>query len=201
MEKYLDIDGLDTLVFNQKNHFSLKEHVHNSTDITDIAESMEIISQNTNDAKEATTTATKQSTTAEQYAIGETNSSKYYYEQSKEIFEDLSSKTFVTGLKGNAETIYRYGDVEITPEDIGLGNVDNIADSAKSVKHATSADSATKLATARTLKIGSTGKSFNGTAAISWSLSEIGAMASSHELIATTEPTTQSNNDYWCLDY
>ena len=42
------------------------------------------------------------------------------------------------------------------------------------------ASSATKLATARTLTIGSTGKAFNGTANVSWSLSEIGAAASSH---------------------
>ena len=42
------------------------------------------------------------------------------------------------------------------------------------------AGSATKLATARTLTIGSTGKSFDGSANVSWSLSEIGAAASSH---------------------
>ena len=40
--------------------------------------------------------------------------------------------------------------------------------------------SATKLQTARTLTIGSTGKTFNGTANVSWSLSEIGAAASDH---------------------
>ena len=42
------------------------------------------------------------------------------------------------------------------------------------------ANSATKLATARTLTIGSTGKTFDGSANVSWSLSEIGAAASSH---------------------
>lgn len=42
------------------------------------------------------------------------------------------------------------------------------------------AATATKLATARTLTIGSTGKSFDGSANVSWSLSEIGAAASSH---------------------
>jgi len=42
------------------------------------------------------------------------------------------------------------------------------------------AASATKLATARTLTIGSTGKTFNGTGNVSWSLAEIGAAASSH---------------------
>lgn len=39
------------------------------------------------------------------------------------------------------------------------------------------AAAATKLATARTLTIGSTGKSFDGTANVAWSLAEIGAQA------------------------
>jgi hypothetical protein len=42
------------------------------------------------------------------------------------------------------------------------------------------AATATKLATARTLTLGSTGKTFDGSADVSWSLSEIGAAASSH---------------------
>ena len=39
---------------------------------------------------------------------------------------------------------------------------------------------ANKLATTRTLTIGNTGKSFDGSGNVSWSLSEIGAAASSH---------------------
>ena len=42
------------------------------------------------------------------------------------------------------------------------------------------ASSATKLATARTLTIGNTGKTFDGTSNVSWSLSEIGVAAASH---------------------
>ena len=42
------------------------------------------------------------------------------------------------------------------------------------------AATATKLATTRALTIGSTGKNFDGSAAVSWSLAEIGAAASSH---------------------
>ena len=42
------------------------------------------------------------------------------------------------------------------------------------------AGTATKLATARTLTIGNTGKAFDGSGNVSWSLSEIGAAASSH---------------------
>ena len=40
--------------------------------------------------------------------------------------------------------------------------------------------SATKLQTARTLTIGNTGKTFDGTGPVSWTLSEIGAAASGH---------------------
>jgi hypothetical protein len=46
--------------------------------------------------------------------------------------------------------------------------------------------SAATLTTARTLTIGSTGKTFNGSANISWSLAEIGAAATSH-----THPASQ----------
>lgn len=74
---------------------------------------------------------------------------------------DCLSGSSVTGVKGNAETAYRKGVVNITPEDIGLGNVDNTADSAKSVANAA------KLTTARTIQtnLGSTSTaSFDGTA-------------------------------------
>ena len=49
----------------------------------------------------------------------------------------------ITGVKGNSETSYRTGNVNITKANIGLGNVDNTADANKSVKHAATADSAT----------------------------------------------------------
>jgi len=39
----------------------------------------------------------------------------------------------VTGVKGAAESVYRKGDVNITPENIGLGNVDNTHDADKNV--------------------------------------------------------------------
>ena len=51
----------------------------------------------------------------------------------------------VTGIKGSAESAYRTGDVEITAENIGLGNVDNTADSTKSVNYAASAGNAAKV--------------------------------------------------------
>lgn len=48
----------------------------------------------------------------------------------------------VTGIRGSAESDYKTGQVTISKENIGLGNVDNTADSNKSVKYATSAGSA-----------------------------------------------------------
>ena len=45
----------------------------------------------------------------------------------------------VTGVKGNAESTYRKGNVNITPENIGLGNVNNTSDASKPVSTATQA--------------------------------------------------------------
>ena len=54
------------------------------------------------------------------------------------------------------------------------------------------ATTATTLATARTLTIGSTGKTFNGSANVSWSLSEIGAAASSHTHTSVVNQDTRA---------
>ena len=51
----------------------------------------------------------------------------------------------VTGVKGSAESIYRTENVEITAENVGLGNVDDTADSTKSVNYAASAGNAAKV--------------------------------------------------------
>ena len=65
----------------------------------------------------------------------------------------------------------------VTKEQIGLENVDNTADADKSVKHATTADSATRLATARNINvsggIAGTAKAFDGTKNISIPVKEI----------------------------
>lgn len=50
--------------------------------------------------------------------------------------------TGVTGVKGSSETAYRTGAVSISPVNIGLGKVDNTADSEKSVNYATSSGNA-----------------------------------------------------------
>lgn len=54
-------------------------------------------------------------------------------------YNDLSNKPTIPAavrVKGNAETTYHTGDVNITPANIGLGNVDDTADSAKNVNAA-----------------------------------------------------------------
>lgn len=48
----------------------------------------------------------------------------------------------VAGVKGSAESAYRTGNVNITPENIGLGNVDNTADADKEVRYAEGANNA-----------------------------------------------------------
>lgn len=75
---------------------------------------------------------------------------------------------------------------------VGLSNVDNTADSVKSVS------SATKLTTARNITIGSAKKSFNGTSDISFSLSDIGASASSHTHNYASK-LTLAGTDYSCV--
>ncbi len=55
---------------------------------------------------------------------------------------DVLAGSPVTGVKGNAESTYRRGNVNITAANIGLGNVNNTADSVKNVKHAESATKA-----------------------------------------------------------
>lgn len=66
----------------------------------------------------------------------------------KTITISATDTNTVTSVKGNAETTYRTGQVNITPANIGLGNVNNTADSAKSVA---SAEKATKDAAGNTI--------------------------------------------------
>ncbi len=61
--------------------------------------------------------------------------------------------------------------------------------------------SATKLATARTLTVGGTGKAFDGTANLSWSLAEIGAARAKGELASgATENITTAQFVQWLKD-
>lgn len=66
----------------------------------------------------------------------------------------------ITGVKGNSESAYRTGNINLTKANIGLGNVDNTADSTKNVA------SAAKITTAKTITF--TG-GVTGTASTDWS--------------------------------
>lgn len=77
----------------------------------------------------------------------------YAMQQSiNQLNENLSQKANISQLpaavavKGNAENTYRTGNVNITPANIGLGNVNNTADANKNVKYATTAGSANAVA-------------------------------------------------------
>ena len=48
-----------------------------------------------------------------------TDNSKYYSEQAKKYFDSLSQVEAVIGVKGDAETVYRNGNVNLTPANIG----------------------------------------------------------------------------------
>lgn len=85
-----------------------------------------------------------------------------------------SVSTGVTGVKGDAEVSYRTGQVNLTPANIGLGNVDNTADASKSVA------SAATLTTARTID----GVSFDGSGGIT------------HIATTTTHSTSSSSSNY-----
>ncbi len=64
-------------------------------------------------------------------------------------YSDLNNKPSIpaaVAVKGNAESSYRTGNVNITPASIGLGNVNNTADSNKSVNYAASAGIANSVA-------------------------------------------------------
>lgn len=82
-----------------------------------------------------------------------------------EISAIIQSSVKVTGVKGNSESSYRIGNINITKANIGLGNVDNTADSTKNVL------SATKLSAKRTISLtgdvtGSVSTDFSGNASI-----------------------------------
>ena len=56
-----------------------------------------------------------------------------------DALKTLAQNSGVTGVKGNSETTYRTGNVNITPANIGLGNVNNTSDANKPVSTAQAA--------------------------------------------------------------
>lgn len=88
----------------------------------------------------------------------------------------------VNGMKNGTSSISLYADVIYTHCDLYLS--DETADKQVFTLYGNvngNATSASKLQTSRSLKIGNATKSFNGTANVTWTLSEIGAAASNHK--------------------
>lgn len=54
----------------------------------------------------------------------------------KDLISDITGGGVVTGVKGDSESSYRQGNVNITKANIGLGNVDNTSDENKPVSTA-----------------------------------------------------------------
>lgn len=84
-------------------------------------------------------------TSAEQVTLADTagNFTSNNVEGALAEVAEIAKSGGVTGVKGDAESAYRKGNVNITKANIGLGNVDNTADANKSVKYATDAGKAT----------------------------------------------------------
>lgn len=77
-------------------------------------EKAKIANESANSASAAAATAESNATKSKNYAVGNTESAKYYYEKAKEAVGGA-----VTGVKGNAESTYRTGNVNLTPANIG----------------------------------------------------------------------------------
>lgn len=80
-------------------------------------------------------------TSAEQVTVADTanNFTSTNVEDALAEVAEMAKSGGVTGVKGDAETAYRKGNVNITKANIGLGNVDNTADANKSVASAVKA--------------------------------------------------------------
>ena len=85
-----------------------------------------------------------------QDAITEVNSKVIKNTNKLNTIENGAQKNTVTGIKGNSESSYRIGNVNITAANLGITVVNNTADKDKSVKYATSAGSANTATTANT---------------------------------------------------
>ncbi len=133
------------------------------TNATAAATSATNASKSATNSANSATDASNYAKNAKSWAVGgtgsrngeDTDNSKYYYQQSKNIYDDFTSAGNVTGVKGNAEQTYRTGQVNLTPANIGA-----LAATATAV-------AATKLAAARNLKVNlaaTAAQSFDGTA-------------------------------------
>jgi hypothetical protein len=92
------------------------------------------------------------------------------------------SCVFGSSIKSVANLVYMNAYPVALPEKVHQAYVSDTATTANT------------LSTARTLTIGSTGKTFNGSANVSWTLAEIGAAASSHSHTSINYQDTRAVN-------
>lgn len=111
----------------------------------------------------------------------------------------------VTGVKGNSESTYRTGNINITKANIGLGNVDNTADSAKPVSTAQQSAIDASLASAKTYADGKV-SGLASTSSVNTSISNHNTSSAAHadirDLITglTTRLNTLADSDDTTLD-
>lgn len=142
-------------------------------------------------------TVTNKPSGIDAFSLQVLRSANGYYEQVIIGGNQASGKIYQRRYNGDNSTwsswTYIYSELfKPSKSDVGLSNVDNTADSVKSVS------SATKLTTARNITIGSTKKSFDGTADISFSLTDIGASVSGHTHNYASK-VTLAGTDYSCV--
>lgn len=96
------------------------------------------------------------------------------------ITEQIGNAGKVTGVKGNAESGYRTGNVNISPADIGLEDVDNTSDADKPVSTATQA--------ALNGKVSTDGASTNTT--VAFTSNDLAANTTAKTSNTTNQPST-----------
>ena len=117
--------------------------------------------------------------TAQDFSTGEgTYTATVNCTESDSLTAQISSK--VSGVKGNAESTYRHGDVNITPANIGLGNVNNTSDADKPVS--------TAQQTALNGKLGTSGDGKNVT--VTYTSNDLAANTTEKISNTTNQPST-----------
>lgn len=136
-----------------KNYGYPKPDIDDFYDVGDFNKAMDMIDEDMKEAKKSISPEFTQAEERKNIESGEKLSvifgkvKKFFADLKKVAFSgsynDLDNKPTIPAavrVKGNAESAYRTGDVNITPDNIGLGNVNNTADSSKNVataKHLT----------------------------------------------------------------
>lgn len=105
-------------------------------------------------------------------------SGKIYVETTGNTTYRWSGSGYTKITSGEVSSVAgKTGVVTLTKADVGLPNVDNTTDSTKNVA------SAAKLTTARTLTVGRTGKTFDGSANVAWTATEVLPTATSGQFL------------------